>query len=92
MDITITISEPQAVAIVASLRRSSERAEDKVANASSEEEKSFYENIKTLCDSVVVSIIAKQLDQRVKCDDEDVCPECGEDVGFCQCEEEEDDQ
>lgn len=88
MDIQFSLLQLDAVR--ASLSGSVDRAGRKIDSAVSVDERQFYESIRTNCQSAL-DAIESQLKAREVEPDEDVCDGCGEDVGFCQCEEEEED-
>ncbi len=87
----IQFSPLQLDAVRKSLSGSIDRAGRKITAATTVDERQFYEYIARDCQSAL-DAIESQLKAREVEPDEDVCPGCGEDAGFCQCEEEEDDQ
>jgi hypothetical protein len=88
--VDIQFSPLQLDAVRKSLSGSVDRAGRKITAAASADERQFYEYIVRDCQSAL-DAIESQLKARDVEPDEDVCDECGEDVGFCQYEEEEED-
>ena len=90
--IAINLTEQQLATIVGSLQSSIRRADEKAIAALSKGfadakiEEAFYIDIKARCEETIAAInaaVATEPDE----DDEDTCRDCGEDHGFCQCEE-----
>jgi len=75
--------------IIDSLHSSIRRADEKAAEAlrknfhDANVEVAFYVDVKARCENALVVINVAGPSK-----DENSCPECGEDEGFCQCEEE----
>jgi len=84
----VTLTEEQAEIIRRSLRVSAERAAEKGREAVAKDlhdaadAKAFYDKLEAEYLSTL-DILGKETPE----DDEDICPDCGEDQGFCQCHE-----
>lgn len=89
----IELTPEQIEIIKRSLRASAQRAECQsiavpVTGSHGEAAaKAFYEKLEAECRMTLAVIEAETAEP-----EEDTCSECGADYGFCQCEEEEDDQ
>jgi len=88
----VTLTEEQAEIIRRSLRVSAERAAEKGREAVAKdlhdaaEAKAFYDKLEAEYLSTL-DILGKETAEEDDEDDEDICPDCGEDYGFCQCHE-----
>jgi len=72
-----------------SLRRSSQRGEDEervAEQAGNAEAAAFYRQLAKDATSLLLVI---EVQVAKPDEDSDECPECGEDYGYCQCEDEE---
>ena len=82
-------TDKQLTTIIDSLQSSIRRADEKAAEAlrknfhDANVEVAFYVDVKARCENALVVI-----NKAGPSEDENSCPECGEDEGFCQCEEE----
>jgi len=92
--VNIQLTERQIEVISASLFQTIRRAEEKAALATrkgfhdAKEEEAFYVALKADAEATRAALAAATLLARNCAEDlEDVCPECGQDEGFCQCEE-----
>lgn len=90
----IQLTDRQVEVISASLLRTIKHAEEKAALAikkgfhDAKEEEAFYVALKADAEATRATLAAATLLARNCVEDlEDVCPECGQDEGFCQCEE-----
>jgi hypothetical protein len=88
--VNINLTDEQRKTIENSLLATVQRADEQAALAlrkgfhDAKQEAEFYENLKSRAESALRAVAVKGEA------DEDTCQECGEDCGFCQCEEEED--
>lgn len=92
----INLTDDQTKTIRASLVRSAERADEAAALAlrnsfhDAAAANAFYVKLAEDC-RAIVTLIDSQTPTPAEPDAEDTCPDCGEDYGFCQCEEEDED-
>jgi hypothetical protein len=90
--VNIQLTEEQRKTIENSLLATVQRAEEQASLAlrkgfhDAKQEAEFYANLKSRAESALRAIAL----EAVKEEDGESCPECGEDYGFCQCEEDED--
>lgn len=88
-------TDEQLGAVVSSLQSSIRRAEEKAAEAvrkdlhDAKTEEAFYVGLQVKYRDALNAIerASATQDEGRGDDEEDVCSECGEDHGFCQCEE-----
>lgn len=91
----IELTPEQIDTIRYSLQGSATRASEKGLEAlrndfhDSHRAKAFYDKLEADC-LALLAVIEAATAEPVADDDEDTCQECGEDHGFCQCEEEDD--
>jgi hypothetical protein len=91
--VNIQLTDEQRKTIENSLLATVQRAEEQAALAlrkgfhDAKQEAEFYENLKSRAESALRAVAVKAVEDEA---DEDACPECEEDCGFCTCEEEED--
>ena len=89
----ITLTDEQRKTIENSLLATVQRAEEQASLAlrkgfhDAKQEAEFYENLKSRAESALRAVAVVAVEEEAN---EDTCPECGEDYGCCQCEEEED--
>lgn len=89
----IKLTDEQRKTIENSLLATVQRAEEQAALAlrkgfhDAKQEAEFYENLKSRAESALRAVAVKAVEDEA---DDDTCPECDEDCGFCTCEEEED--
>ena len=90
MSNAFTFTDRQLTTIIGSLQSQIRRADEKAVEALKKDlhdakvEEAFYVDLKARCEEALAVInlaVSKQAE------DEDTCTECGEDYGFCQCEE-----
>lgn len=87
--ITLKLTDQEIEFIKNSLRRSRDRGESEERLALQQgrtDAASFYCDLSAKAISLLL-VIDTQTAKESEEDDEDVCGECGEDYGFCQCEE-----
>lgn len=88
----ISLTDEQIKLIRDSLKNSIDRADERAALAirkgfhDAEAENAFYVKLSRDCRDAIASLDA-QTATTPEADDEECCPECGEDCGFCQCED-----
>jgi hypothetical protein len=92
--VNIQLTDRQIEVISNSLLRTIRHAEEKASVAirkgfhDAKQEEAFYVALKADAEAVRATLGAATLDAREPAEDaEDCCLECGEDEGFCQCEE-----
>ena len=89
----IKLTDEQRKTIENSLLATVQRADEQAALAlrknfhDAKQEAEFYENLKSRAESALRAIAVVAVEDEV---DEESCPECEEDYGFCTCDEEED--
>lgn len=86
--ITLKLTDQEIEFIKNSLKRSLDRGESEERLALEQgrtDAASFYCDLSAKARSLLLVIDAQTVKESD--DDEDVCSECGEDYGFCQCEE-----
>ena len=90
MNNAFQFTDKQLTTIIGSLQSQIRRAEEKAVEAIKKDlhdakvEEAFYHDLKSRCEETLAAInlaVSKQAEE------EDICTECGEDHGFCQCEE-----
>ena len=92
MNNAFNLTDKQLTTIIGSLQSQIRRADEKAAEALKKDfhdakvEEAFYVDLKARCEDALAVINAAVASQTEE-DDDDACPECGEDYGFCQCEE-----
>lgn len=90
MSNAFNFTDKQLTTIIGSLQSQIRRADEKAAEAIRKDfhdakvEEAFYVDLKARCEDALAAINASL---EVQGEDEDDCTECGEDKGFCQCEE-----
>ena len=85
---TLQLTDQEIEFIKTSLKRSRERGDSEEAIAEQQgnaEAAAFYRDLSVKANSLLL-VIETQTAKPSE-DDEDTCSECGEDYGFCQCEE-----
>jgi uncharacterized ferredoxin-like protein len=91
--VNIKLTDEQRKTIESSLLATVQRAEEQASLAlrkgfhDAKQEAEFYENLKLRAESALRAVAVVAVENEA---DEDTCPECDEDCGFCTCEEEED--
>ena len=91
----IQLSDSQAAIVLTCLRAGVAMVNEKAELATRKgfhdaaEERQFYVDLQSRYEEVIASIAGQVAGQTNGGDedDEDVCHECGEDEGFCQCED-----
>ena len=89
----INLTDEQRKTIENSLLATVQRADEQAALAlrkgfhDAKQEAEFYENLKSRAESALRAVAVVAVEEP---DDEESCPECEEDCGFCTCDEEED--
>lgn len=92
MSNAFNFTDNQLTTIIGSLQSQIRRADEKAAEAIRKDfhdakvEEAFYVDLKARCEDALAVINAAVASQTEE-EDEDSCPECGCDEGFCQCEE-----
>lgn len=91
MNIKLTDEQHKTIenSLLATVRRADEQAALALRKGfhDAKQEAEFYENLKYLAESALRAIAVVAVEDEV---DEESCPECEEDYGFCTCDEEED--
>lgn len=85
---TLTLTDKELEFLKASLHRSRQRGEDEERvseKAGNAEAAAYYRQLSRDASSLLLVIEVQTA--KPEEDDEDTCPECGEDYGFCQCED-----
>ncbi len=91
----ITITEEQFKIIRSSLYGSATRADEQAALAlrndfhDAKQSNAYYVKLAADCREIA-SLIEIQAAPAESDDNDETCPECGEDYGYCQCEEDDD--
>ena len=91
MNIQLTDEQRKTIenSLLATVRTSEEKASLALQKGfhDAKQEAEFYENLKSRAESALRAVAVKEVEDEA---DEDTCPECEEDCGFCTCDEEED--
>lgn len=91
----IQLTDEQRKTIENSLLATVQRADEQAALAlrkgfhDAKQEAEFYENLKSRAESALRAVAVFAVEEEAN---EDTCPECDEDCGFCTCEEEDEDE
>jgi hypothetical protein len=89
-DVTLSVDQIESVLVSlrSSIRNATEKAELSARKGlhDAQQEQDFYNALMAKYSAIVTHIEA-QMPKAETQSDEDVCSDCGEDYGFCQCEE-----